>query len=297
MPTRLATKPPEIGDREGFDKHDLFHAKRMGGCLADIISDIEGPAVIAIDGSWGRGKTTFVRQWAGLLRKRHHLVVYFDAFEHDHLNDPFMALFTHLLNASARPDEPIPRKYRDQLIEAVTPLAKPILGSLADAALRRASLGLIDPDDMRRRIDSAKEKESSDTQALVTEAVEQIERQAAFIDAFRKALSDCVSQLGQSNEPDGKPAAVAPLVFIVDELDRCRPSYALSLLERIKHVFSTDNVCFVLVTNVDSLAAMAERTYGFRNGRECRSSITVGSTLRLYWGARREALLISTWTI
>ena len=268
VPIRLAPKPPEIGDLDGFDKHDLFHAKRMGERLADIIGDLEGPAVIAIDGSWGTGKTTFVRQWAGLLRDRHHLVVFFDAFEHDHLDDPFMALFTHLLRARARSDEPIPKKHKDKLIRAVAPLAKPILGSVANAALRRASLGLVDPDDMRKRIEGANEKESSDPQGVVTEAVEQIDRQAGRVDAFRKALFECVSQLGQSNENDTESNAVAPLVFIVDELDRCRPSYALRLLERIKHVFSTDNVCFVLVTNVESLAAMVESAYGFKNGRE-----------------------------
>ena len=268
MPTRLAPKPPKIGDLDGFDKHDLFHAKRMGERLADIIGDIEGPAVIAIDGSWGTGKTTFVRQWAGLLRQRRHPVVYFDAFEHDHLDNPFMALFTHLLKASATPDKPVLMTHKDKLIQTVAPLMKPILGSVADAALRRASLGIIDRKDIRQRHEESAEKEPSDPQAVVAEAVEEIERQAVSVDAFRNALSDCVSDLGQRNDTDTESTAVAPLVFIVDELDRCRPSYALRLLERIKHVFSTDNVCFVLVTNVDSLAAMAEKTYGFKNGGE-----------------------------
>ena len=268
MPTRLAPKPPEIGNLDGFDKHDLFRAKGMGARLADILCDLEGPAVIAIDGSWGTGKTTFVRQWAGMLRQRRHPVVYFDAFEHDHLDDPFMALFTHLLDASATPDEPILMTHRDQLIRAVTPLVKPVLGSVGDAALHRASLGLIDPQDIRGRIASANDKEPSDPTAVVADAVRQIGRQAGRVEAFREALSDCVSELGQSKETDTESDAVAPLIFIVDELDRCRPSYALSLLERIKHVFSTDHVCFVLVTNVDSLADMAEKTYGFKNGRE-----------------------------
>ena len=269
MPIRLAPEPPKIGDLDGFDdEHDLFGAKRMGEHLAHVIGDIEGPAVIAIDGSWGTGKTTFVRQWAGMLRQRRHPVVYFDAFEHDHLDDPFMALFTHLLKAGATPEVPILATHKDELIRAVAPLVKPILGSVADAVARRASLGLVDPEDIRKRVKDSRDKDTSGTQAIVAEAVKQTKRHAACVDAFRETLSGCVAQLGQSNQPNEGSTAVAPLVFIVDELDRCRPSYALSLLERIKHVFSTDNVVFVLVTNVESLAAMAEKTYGFRNGRE-----------------------------
>ncbi|MFO1491587.1 MAG: P-loop NTPase fold protein [Kiritimatiellia bacterium] len=44
-----------------------------------------------------------------------------------------------------------------------------------------------------------------------------------------------------------------PLVVIVDELDRCRPDFALGLIERIKHLFSTDNVSFVLLANATQL--------------------------------------------
>jgi len=57
---------------------------------------------------------------------------------------------------------------------------------------------------------------------------------------------------------DGRP----PLVFIIDELDRCRPTYALSVLERMKHVFDVNGVCFVLVTYLEGLKAMVHRAYG-----------------------------------
>ena len=50
-------------------------------------------------------------------------------------------------------------------------------------------------------------------------------------------------------EKDKESSLPRPLVVIIDELDRCKPTYALDLLEKIKHIFDAKNVCFVLVTN------------------------------------------------
>jgi hypothetical protein len=56
---------------------------------------------------------------------------------------------------------------------------------------------------------------------------------------------------------DGKP-----LVFIIDELDRCRPSFALELLERVKHFFAVPNVHFVLGAHLKQLENSVRVTYG-----------------------------------
>lgn len=53
-----------------------------------------------------------------------------------------------------------------------------------------------------------------------------------------------------------------PLVFIIDELDRCRPDFALSLLERIKHFFSVPNVHFILGIHSGQLENSVRSFYG-----------------------------------
>lgn len=52
------------------------------------------------------------------------------------------------------------------------------------------------------------------------------------------------------------------MVIILDELDRCRPSFALSLMEKVKHVFDMKDVVFIFSTNVDQLEAMVKKQYG-----------------------------------
>lgn len=57
-------------------------------------------------------------------------------------------------------------------------------------------------------------------------------------------------------------AAKLPLFIFIDELDRCRPGYAIRLLEGVKHLFNVQGVCFVFTTNMTQLAASIKGIYG-----------------------------------
>jgi hypothetical protein len=54
---------------------------------------------------------------------------------------------------------------------------------------------------------------------------------------MRKALGDLARSFVKPREADREERAL-PLIFIIDELDRCRPTFALELLEKIKHIFA-----------------------------------------------------------
>ena len=53
-----------------------------------------------------------------------------------------------------------------------------------------------------------------------------------------------------------------PLIFIIDELDRCRPDYAVEVLERIKHFFSIKGIVFVLSIDKEQLCNSIRGHYG-----------------------------------
>ena len=53
-----------------------------------------------------------------------------------------------------------------------------------------------------------------------------------------------------------------PLLICIDELDRCRPSYAIEMLERIKHFFNIPNIVFVLGIDREQLSRSIKSTYG-----------------------------------
>ena len=80
---------------DGFDGRDLPDRRETGRQLSQLVEKIQDPFVIAIDGQWGSGKSFFLQCWVGA-----HLVenggfaqtVYIDAFEHDFMEEPLIAL-------------------------------------------------------------------------------------------------------------------------------------------------------------------------------------------------------------
>lgn len=77
------------------------------------------------------------------------------------------------------------------------------------------------------------------------------------MDDFRRAIEALAApQDGSQTGPT--------LLFVIDELDRCRPDYALEILEVIKHFFSTPRIHFVLGVNLDALENSVRARYGDR---------------------------------
>lgn len=99
------------------------------------------------------------------------------------------------------------------------------------------------------------------------------------------------------------------LVFFIDELDRCKPDYAIRFMERIKHYFDDDRVTFVFSVSLSQLQATVKNYYGteFNATRyldkffDLRVSLAspnverfMNSRLRLYDNTIIEAVCIET---
>ena len=239
---RVRIQPPalRISKDAPFDS-DRLGRKETVEVLTRIVSRIEGPCVLALDAPWGYGKTTFLTMWAQWLRREEQgfpIVACFNAWETDFANHPLLALSSELTKELEASDKTAPspafntfkqagRKLLRAAIPAIPQLAGsliPVVGSAVGAVLSEAVSDVADTNDYQE----------------ASEAIAE----------FKAALG----KLAQGLEN--------PLVIMIDELDRCRPSYAVELLEVAKHLFAVDNVVFVLAVNRAELIHSVKALYG-----------------------------------
>ncbi|WP_294329809.1 P-loop NTPase fold protein [uncultured Sphingomonas sp.] len=76
------------------------------------------------------------------------------------------------------------------------------------------------------------------------------------------AISEMKQGLSQIVETLSEAGMKLPITIVIDELDRCRPTYAIKVLEELKHLFDVPGVAFVLGLHGQQLAHSVSAAYG-----------------------------------
>ena len=232
----------EPGDR------DILNRRPVGQSLSRLLNDVETPLVVALNGQWGTGKTYFLKRWVGEHLKEHEgaVVIYFDAFAQDYFDDPLSALVSAL-------DDRIPSEQPSALNsvkKAGVQLARPLL---------RAGLALATSGTSEILGATA----GAVAGAFASEADDQMQNRFWNFEKDRRAaMKEFRNALEKFTSPENDSQNKTNVIFAIDELDRCRPDYALELLEVIKHFFSVPHLHFVLGVNLPALEAMVRTRYG-----------------------------------
>jgi predicted nucleic acid-binding protein len=237
---------------------DVLRRKKYADFLTQYLVAKEGPFVININAPWGSGKTFFIEHWCEDLKKEHPCVL-FNAWENDFSNDPLLSVISHIkeslqsyLSVSDKEDEAIKSG-----LFSIGRLIKSVIPILAKAAASKAigELGYKEISDL------ITEKDEESVTAIVGRVTEElVENNKAAKDAiknFQISLADLIEKLTCDQGHLKKP-----LFIFIDELDRCRPLYAIELLERIKHLFGVPGIVFVIATDTEQLKHSINAIYG-----------------------------------
>jgi hypothetical protein len=81
----------EIPKDDPFE-NDCLNRRELESPLTEFINQALGPFVLAIDGSWGPGKTIFLKMWQVKLDENGHLCLYLNAWKNDFVQDPLIAV-------------------------------------------------------------------------------------------------------------------------------------------------------------------------------------------------------------
>jgi hypothetical protein len=249
---KIVLKPHQIPE-DDFGT-DMFGRKSFGIALANIVKNSKDPLVISLDGNWGEGKSTFVKTWQKILDKEKVPNIYIDAFASDYVDDAFMVVagaITDYVSANA------PEKKSKEFIDKAKNVGAHVLSLSAKIGIRAISAGVIKEADLHElgKIGEDISKDiSSSAEKYIKDRLTNHKTERQSIDHFKAFLSTIPSSLKEPSE--------SPLTVIIDELDRCRPSFAVEMLEKIKHLFSVPNVNFLLVINKTQLQESIKSTYG-----------------------------------
>ena len=245
-------------------RHDLLDRKTTILTLTNLLRNLESPYTMSIDAAWGNGKTTFLEMWKKHLKKEGFPVVGFNAWETDFAGSPLVALISELHNTLKCYDDQhnlgletfetaLPRLLKIVLTKAIPGLIS-LAGGVVSIQTDDPSVALAGTTFASGLSVTLDEAISDEPQTQAPEPVSYSEAKEA-IRSFKNALQDIAESLSENYNNN-------PLIIAIDELDRCRPSYAVELLEIAKHLFSVDHVVFVLAIDRSQLTHAVKALYG-----------------------------------
>ena len=211
---------------------DVLQRSDVAHSLMDLIRDQNPPFVISLHGQWGTGKSFLLTRWRQDLKNNGFKSIYFNAWEDDFYEDPLIAIIGQLSDFFAK------GKFKDSVAK-VQETAKPLLTQGSIGVLNKLT-GV--------NLNAVRDEMSKD------DVFQLYTGQRKHKQKLQKSLSELASLVNQETKH--------PLVFIIDELDRCRPLFAIALLERVKHIFSIPHIVFVFGINRDELCAAIRSVYG-----------------------------------
>ena len=264
METQTLEKPT-------FDTQDEFKRKPIAENIIRLLTSPIDLSPMVIDGGWGTGKTEFCQKLIRLMQQQHpdYQPVYIDAFRSDHSGEPLLALLAEIIKACTPEDTgEQPSEQRKNITRKVAKAAGFVMKTVAKAAVGHVlkqnmedlaeGMSQIINDEQEAKNAAATVAGAATTlashsiDATIDATVETLLKEQIEAEKNLETLKACLKEL----------AAEKPIILFIDELDRCRPDYAVDMLEVIKHVFDVENVKVVLVTNTKQLRAAINHRYG-----------------------------------
>ena len=211
---------------------DLLSRKDSVIQFADFLKSPYCPTSIAVNGEWGSGKTFFVKQTAYHLSTLEDasdkcLTVYYDAWENDNECDPIISIVDCIARVAGEEDG----KHIGELVFGI-----------AEATLDNPLFRGI-----KAFRDWQKENEAESDFGYNKTAP----RNAQIKNKLKALFDEIINEHGKR------------LILFVDELDRCKPDFAVRVLERLKHYFTIDDrVKIVFSVNINQLEHTIKHFYG-----------------------------------
>lgn len=268
----------EIWDGDVFERKG--EAEQLIGYLESVtmrpsLREDGHAFVLAVDAPYGVGKSYFLSRFAEHMGHSHP-VAFVDAWTDDLEDEPLVALAATLecaFDEMSKKDETL-KEHIANVLSKTGAVAKIAAGGLlkrvisfaitggATEAAEAVISGVSDSveeaigDAVTEIVDEVAEEVTKVVAPSMRKRVDTFNEGRSAVDAMKKSLRELVAYLSQNT------TYPPPIVIVIDELDRCRPTYAIKLLEEIKHLFDVPGIAFVLGMHREALAHSVSAAYG-----------------------------------
>lgn len=228
---------------------DPLHRVTFSNLLTSLVANYSNGFVMSVNGAWGTGKTVFMHQWVQTLLNKGYRATILNAWDNDYFGEPTLAIlsqFRHFFDAA--------RPISDKGI-AIWKTLQNVPECVIKGFIRKSASEIIGESAVDEIKDSYHSNLESNINYREGDIAKYINQRTSFIE-YKTALIDFAATIAS----EGKP-----LVFVIDELDRCTPSYAIEILEKIKHLFNIPNIIFCLSIDKEQLKKTIQGHYGSYN--------------------------------
>lgn len=235
---------------------DVLNRFSFARRIADLIHDAkpivnEKSVVIALNSPWGTGKSYLVKLLSEeLLNSEEYMTYIYNAWEHDDYPDaliPIIGDFDEIHSLNTEHKEQIKNKIKDIITTSLSTIASGWVQTKCGFSISEF-------------ISNIRNNKSTITNNIYEDYKESKKKKEILSEIISLVLNteECVSADEVNNTEEGK----RKLVIFVDDLDRCRPTFAIETLEVIKHFFDLENVIFVFSLDYQQLEEAIRLIYG-----------------------------------
>lgn len=239
-----------------FD-NDLLGRKAYADFLYSIIVNAENykridesyAYVIAIDSFWGNGKTFFLDMFENYIKssldKKKIDVIRYNAWENDFWKDAFEPLICNITNDIILIDN----QYETKCIEVIN-------------RIKAASFAII----KGYTLTKVKKTYGEEIAKLAEKGTDALLRPEKIVfkeyNELRRSIAELKKALRDYIHNNSKSESEKKLLIIIDELDRCKPTFAIETLEVVKHLFDVEGIVFMFAVDIEQLSNSVKSVYG-----------------------------------
>lgn len=232
-------------------EEDRFNRKKVADYITKIIENKdkifnpEEGLVIGIDSAWGTGKTTFLDLWEKQLKEEDmYTIIRYNSWEDDDYDTPIIPISFKI--AETFPNES--KKYKQKFLACTKIIGSKIIKNIIE---KKLGIGEENVNEI------AKFLKNGDIESISDKiSGSQISNDYLTDYEMYKKVKNEIREILEKQTENKK------IIFLIDELDRCRPLYAISLLETVKHYFNIPNIIFVFALDMDQLKHSIATIYG-----------------------------------